>query len=93
MKSLFSDEKVCYICGSPNVHKHHVYGGYRRTDSERYGCWLYLCPYHHTGDKGVHFNKALADELKAECQRMCMKEHDMTVEAFRIVFNRSYIDE
>ncbi len=91
MDSLFSDEKVCYICGSPNVHKHHVYGGYRRSDSERYGCWLYLCPYHHILDQGIHFNKALDDEIKAECQKRAMDKYGWSVEAFRIVFNKSYI--
>lgn len=90
MKSLFSDEKTCYICGSPHVHKHHVYfGTANRRLSESWGCWVYLCPAHHNMTKqGVHFNRQLDLELKEECQRRWEKRYG---EGFTEIFGRNYL--
>lgn len=46
-ESIISNEKRCFICGFPYVHKHHIYGGARRVMSEEFGLWVYLCPRHH----------------------------------------------
>ena len=72
MKSILSNERECYVCGTPlNLHRHHIWGGGRRKLSEKHGCWVYLCAKHHNmSDKGVHFNKALDTELKQDCQEM-----------------------
>ena len=65
MKSIMQVERVCWVCGSPYVEEHHVYGGTaNRKLSERYGLKVYLCPAHHRGDRGVHFNPQLDRKLK-----------------------------
>ena len=70
-KSIVSNEKICFVCDTPfNIHKHHVFEGTgRRKLSEKYGCWVYLCGYHHNmSNEGVHFNKELELRLKKQCQ-------------------------
>lgn len=70
MKSIISNEKVCYLCKTPyGIHKHHIFGAYNRWKSEEYGCWVYLCgPHHNLSDLGVHYNKPLDRELKRLAQ-------------------------
>lgn len=95
--SVFSEEKVCWICGSPYVHKHHVCGGVgRRPISEREGLWVYLCgPHHNQSDFGVHFDKALDTALKEQAQMKWEKREGLDGEeahdAFRAVFGISYL--
>lgn len=94
MGSLFSDERECWLCGSPYVHKHHVYGGARRKRSDMEGCWLYLCPAHHNmSNHGVHFDKALDLEIKQECQSRWMVRNRAGVEQFIELFGRNYLEE
>lgn len=78
MKSIIDGkgDRRCYICGSPYVHKHHIYGGPLRKVSEANGFTVDLCPYHHNmSDYGVHFDKALDLELKELCQKEYEKNH------------------
>lgn len=91
-KSLFDNEKRCFVCLSrKNIHKHHVYGGAYRDKSERIGEWVYLCARHHNmSDDGVHFNKALDDKLK----RFGQQQYEKTVgtrEEFIALFGRNYL--
>jgi len=91
-KSLLSDDKVCWVCGTPlDLHRHHCYGGPNRGLSEAYGAWVYLCARHHNmSNEGVHFNHELDILLKKQCQRAWeMKYGDR--EKFRIIFGRSYL--
>lgn len=90
MKSLLSNEKECYVCKTTvNLHKHHIYAGYNRQLSEKYGCWVYLCMYHHNGSKySVHYDRDLDLKLRQECQRAFEKEYD---EAFLEIFGRNYL--
>ena len=93
MKSIISNKKICIICGTPlDLHKHHVfYGTSNRKNSERYGCWVYLCSRHHNmSDEGVHFNKELDNFLKKASQLMWEKEYG-TREEFMQIFSRNYI--
>lgn len=71
MESLYSDERECWICHSPTVHRHHIYPGTgRRGVSDREGCWVYLCPSHHNMSKhGVHFDRQLDMFFRRDCQR------------------------
>lgn len=91
MKSVISNERVCYVCGRTyNLQKHHIYEGKgRRTLSDKHGFWVYLCMDHHTGDHGVHFNKDLDLSLKREGQRIW--ERTRSREDFIKTFNRSYL--
>lgn len=91
-RSLFGDERECYVCGNPNVERHHVYGGVgRRQVSDREGCTVYLCHEHHQGAAGVHFNAELRDELRAECQRRWEDREGKGHDEFRALFGASYL--
>ena len=92
-KSLISDERACYVCGTPfNLHKHHIFGGANRKKSERDGCWCYLCAQHHNmSDKGVHFNKELDTRLKQTCERLWMVENEKTIYDFIKEYGRNYL--
>lgn len=91
-KSIMSNERECYYCGSPySLEKHHVYSGSgRRKLAEKYGCWCYLCHEHHTGDTGAHFNQRLNRWLKEECQ-VDFEAKCGTRDEFRKIFGRSYL--
>lgn len=70
-RSLISEEKQCYVCGTTlNLHLHHIYpGAGRREISDKYGCTVYLCARHHNmSNAGVHFDKKLDLHLRRLCQ-------------------------
>ena len=91
--SLYSDERECWLCHDPDVARHHIYGGAgRRPISDREGCWVYLCPYHHNmSDFAVHFDKDLDRFFKEDCEERWCKANGKTPEDFREVFGISYI--
>ena len=64
------ESKECYVTGSQsNLHRHHVYGGSNRSNSEKYGCWIWLrADYHNMSDHGVHFDKELDLAIKQQTQ-------------------------
>ena len=89
--SLMSEDKVCWVCGNPNVELHHIfYGTANRKISDKYGCTVFLCRAHHTGRHGVHFDKSLDNRLKEECQK-AWEERYGDREKFRRVFGKSYL--
>ena len=91
MKSILSNTKECFVCHCPTVHKHHIYEGRgRRKLSEKYGCWIYLCPAHHTGPAGIHFDHDYDRFIKRICQEKWEKRFGSR-EDFIKVFNRSYL--
>lgn len=92
MKSILSNEKVCYICGTTrNLHKHHIYGSSNRKRSDRDGCWVYLCAYHHNmSDKGVHFDREADLKLKRECEQKWI-DLNGTTDDFIMAYGKNYI--
>lgn len=93
MKSIVNYDKQCRICGSrQDIHKHHIFfGSANRKLSEKYGCWVYLCQYHHNGsNEGVHYNYGLDQLLKKTAQRR-WEEIYGSREDFRKIFGRSYL--
>lgn len=90
-KSLLQSEKECYITGScSNLHKHHIFGGPNRKNSEKYGLWVYLrADWHNMSDYAVHFDKQLDLELKQTAQKVFEEEqgHDK----FMAIFHRNYL--
>lgn len=89
-----SNEKKCWVCLSTrDLHKHHVFGGMgRRRVSEREGCWVYLCRYHHNGSNySVHHSSNMDKWLKALCQQAWENEHNGDRELFIKTFGKSYI--
>lgn len=92
-KSIVSNERVCWVCGTPyGLHRHHIYEGVaNRKLSEKYGCWVYLCGRHHNlSNEGVHFNKPLNDRLKKYTQERFEAKLG-TREDFRRIFGKSFI--
>ncbi len=90
-ESIISNTKECLICKNPTVHKHHIYyGTANRKKSEAYGCWCYLCPWHHNlSNAGVHFNKALDLKLKKHCQLKFEEKYSR--EEFIAIFGKNYL--
>ncbi len=93
MKSIMQDSKECLICGKPyGLHKHHIfYGTANRKKAEKYGCWCYLCSWHHNGsNNSVHFNNELDLNLKRDCQRRWESQFGDR-EEFIKTFGKSYL--
>ena len=91
--------RVCRLCGRNGngdpLDKHHVFGGANRKLSEKYGAVVYLCHNrcHENGPEAVHRNAESKRRLQAETQERLMEENGWTVEDFRGVFGRNYLDE
>ena len=88
-KSVISNEKKCLVCDTTlDLHKHHIFYGSNRQNSEKYGCWCYLCAKHHNmSNAGVHFDPVFDRRLKEVCQMQL----GWSQEEFIRVFGRSYI--
>lgn len=95
MESIVSNRKECFRCGKTGVlHRHHVYGGSRRKWSEEYGCWIYLCPEHHNmSDQGIHFDKEFDSRVKELTEMMWLDHNMASVDDFRAVFGKNYIQD
>ena len=80
------------MCGTTqNLHCHHVCGGTaNRRLSEEYGLKVWLCQYHHTGQRGVHFNKDLDTQLKKLAQERFEAVYGQNI-SFRDVFGKNFI--
>jgi hypothetical protein len=92
-KSIISEERVCYICGSHQwIEVHHVFFGANHKASERYGLKVPLCHYcHNEPPNGVHFNKDNCRSLQRKVQKIAMKYYGWDMEAWRSVFGRNYL--
>lgn len=90
-ESLLSAVKECYVTGSrTNLHRHHVYGGSRRSASEKWGCWVWLrADYHNMSNYGVHFDHQLDQRIKRECQEAFEALYGH--EKFMQVFGKNYL--
>lgn len=90
MESIIQNKKECYVCKSTlNLHKHHIFEGRNRNNSEKYGCWCWLCARHHNmSDAGVHFNKELDIRLKQTTQKAFESKYK---EDFISIFRRNYL--
>lgn len=91
-RSIISNERYCLVCGTPfNIHKHHIFfGTANRKNSEKYGCWCYLCSRHHNmSNEGVHFNKILDSKLKQQAQKAF--EYQYPELSFLKIFGRNYL--
>lgn len=93
-KSIIEDDPtVCYVCGGQRgLERHHVFGGDpNRAWSEKYGLTVHLCYRHHRDPRdGVHFNKALADQLHQDGQRAFERAHPE--KEFTAIFKKNYLD-
>ena len=93
IQSLLSNEKKCLVCGCErDIHRHHIfYGTANRKNSERDGCWCFLCGMHHNlSSAGVHFNRELDLKIKRECQKKWEETYGDR-DAFIRRFGKSYL--
>lgn len=92
MNSIMQKDKECYITGSLYpLHKHHVFFGPNRKQSEIYGCWVWLrADYHNMSSHGVHFDRELDLMLKRETQAKF--EEIYSHEKFMKVFGKNYLE-
>lgn len=82
------------------LEKHHIFGGARRTMSEREGFWVWLTGANHTqsnaqenplGILGVHGSAAVDVFLKALCQARYEAKHNRA--EWMALVGRNYLDE
>jgi hypothetical protein len=92
-KSILQDEKRCFITGdTEGLHKHHIYFGYNRPKSEKYGFWVWLRhDWHNTREYGVHGPQGhdLDMYLKKKCQQKFEETHSR--DEFMKIIGRSYL--
>ena len=92
MKSIMQDVKECWVCGSPYVETHHIYKGVaNRKLSDKDGCTIYLCAYHHRGNRGIHFDPLFDKVIKATCQVKWQEFYNKTEGDFRARYGKSYL--
>ena len=88
---LTDDMDHCMYTGSNVVERHHVFGGSRKTASEKRGFIAPLRPDLHPN--GVFANKdakKVDDELKTRCQKY-YEEHYGTRQQFIDEFGKGYL--
>lgn len=92
-KSIITEEKKCYICGSRRwIEIHHVFFGPNHKTSERYGLKVPLCHYcHNEPPNGVHHNKEINRKLQAHVQKKAMEFYGWDMETWRALFGRNYL--
>lgn len=94
-KSIVVDDlKHCYVCGTPyNVEIHHIFYGRNRRHSDKDGCIIPLCMYHHRGLLGVHGKKGeeLDTKLKQLCQTKWLEYYKKTTDDFIERYRRNYL--
>lgn len=93
-KSILQTEKECWFCHSErNLHRHHIYAGVsNRKQSEKYGCTVYLCAFHHNmSNSSVHYSREMDLELKRACQKAFEDHYGASRERFIEIFGRSYL--
>lgn len=91
MKSILQAEKECWYTGETyELHKHHIFGGANRKNSEKYGLWVWLRPdLHNMSDAGVHFDREKDLELKQTAQAAFEQTHSR--EEFMRIFGRNWL--
>lgn len=92
-KSIMQSDKRCYVTGrTDGLHRHHIFYGPNRKNSEKYGCWVYLIgELHNLSNRGVHFNREFDLALKQECQRRFEALHGH--ELFMKIFGKNYLED
>lgn len=93
MRSILQDRKECYITGDTHgLHKHHIFGGYNRNNSERFGLWVWLRWDYHIADSPnstPHNNHQSDIRLKKTAQKKFEETHSR--EEFMQIFGKNYL--
>lgn len=90
--SVFTDDMDhCYFTGSPVVERHHIFGGFNRHRSEKYGYILPVHPaYHPNGTQAGPDWKEVDTKYKQWAQEHYEANHG-TREDFIKEFGRNYL--
>lgn len=90
--SVFTDDMDhCYFTGSPVVERHHIFGGFNRNRSEKYGYILPVHPvYHPNGAQAGPGWQEIDLKLKQMAQTHYEANHG-TREDFIKEFGRNYL--
>lgn len=75
---------LCAICGSNQIHLHHIFAGVNRKNSTKYGMVVPLCYEHHAWVHKTNYKK-----FKEDAQREFEQDH--TREEFIKIFGKSYL--
>lgn len=88
-KSIMPDNKIYSNVPVPYWHKHHIFEGRNRQNSEKYGLFVWLLPeLHNMSNAGVHFNKNFDNWLK-EIGQTAFEEHYSELD-FLSIFKKNY---
>lgn len=71
------------------LERHHVMAGPNRRWSEQYGLWIWVCHEHHTGPKGVQYDREINRAIKRLAQ--IAFEARYSHEKWMEVFKKSYL--
>lgn len=91
--------RICWLCGANGscdpLDKHHIFSGANRKLSEKYGLCVYLChnQCHIFGPEAAHISAETAERLHQYGQRKAMIENCWSIDEFRAIFGRNYLDE
>lgn len=77
-----------------NLKRHEVFFGRKnRQLSIKYGLIIFLTDeMHNMSDKGIHYNKEFDNQVKIIGQKAFMKYYHKSVEEFRQIFGKNYLD-
>lgn len=90
-RSIISNAKKCYICGSTlNLEKHHcLFGTANRKKADLDGLWVWLC---HDCHHGVHNQNVYAKRsLQMRAQRRWEEEKGKSTAQFIDRYGKSYL--
>lgn len=91
-------DDICFLCKrnrhAGRLEVHHIFGGARRKLSDRFGLVVTLCEEcHRTAEWAVHRDADTMQYLHEYGQRKAMKENGWSIEQFRQVFGKNYLEE
>lgn len=91
---LQGTEKVCYLTGrTDQLEKHHIFNGAYRKKSDDFGFWIWVTHDWHTGKNyAIHNDGKLRERLKAECQKTYMEETKCSMEMWKLIINKNYLE-
>lgn len=84
---------ICFLCGNwEELEEHHIFTGALRPLSTKYKATVRLCPWCHRMDEdAVHKSRATRGYIQDYGQRKVMREQGWTVDEFRAVFGKNYL--
>lgn len=100
MKSILQKERDrCFLCGrngaADPLDEHHVFLAAYRKWADTFGLTVYLCHdrCHENGENAVHRNAVVCRKLQRYAQKKAMRHYGWSVEQFRQMFGRNYLDQ